>query len=87
LLVGVDAGRGDDVGDAVGGHHDGPFVLVDEVVVEGAEQAAVGFPFLVGSYVGCLVWREAAVTVILEECPLRERSSSTLPGGCALCSG
>ena len=41
LSVGVDALRGEDLGDAVGGHDHGPFAFVHEVVVEAAQQAAV----------------------------------------------
>ena len=41
LSVGVNALRGEDLGDAVGGHDHGPFAFVHEVVVEAAQQAAV----------------------------------------------
>ena len=38
----VDAGWWGDFGGAVGGGHDGPFAVVGQLVVEAAEQAAVG---------------------------------------------
>lgn len=41
-LHGVNAGGWNDLGDAVGSHHDAPFAAVGEVVVDNAEEAPVG---------------------------------------------